>query len=65
MAEPDAPFVMETICVGGHGIASGYRACAGGRAGRARAPLAATMRHERGASAIQAGAEGVLRSARF
>jgi len=34
MAEPDAPFVMETICIGGHGIASGYRACAGGRAGR-------------------------------
>ena len=33
MAEPDAPFVMETICIGGHGIASGYRACAGG-AGR-------------------------------
>lgn len=28
---PDAPFVMETFCMGDHGIVSGYRADAGGK----------------------------------
>ncbi len=28
---PDAPFIMETFCMGDHGIVSGYRADAGGR----------------------------------
>jgi hypothetical protein len=28
---PDAPFVMETFCMGDHGIVAGYRTDAGGR----------------------------------
>lgn len=36
---PDAPFVMESFCMGDHGVVSGYRANAT-RAGRARALVA-------------------------
>ena len=62
---PDAPFVMESFCVGDHGVVFGYRANAT-RAGRARA-LVGSQRCGRsvGASAGQVNPVRFLRSARF